>query len=412
MWLPTFGSDIEKVGMSDLLSIFKNRQFQNIAVCHFNTTFSTTLVVIILPVYLAGKGFVEAQIGLIMGVTAIAALLLRPWIGIQVDTRGSRPILLLGVVLMLLSIIGLPWAEGILFCVGLRALYGVGIACYGTGAVTFASSIGTGKTNSNAIAMYTLITMIGMGSSISLAQVYFDNFGFKVVVLSAAALLTVAFCVMRFRVGSSAVPVSKDRHASFMAVLKEKAVLATAVGQFGAMFAYGASFTFVPLAAIQSGIAFYSFFLIAFAVSVVFSRFLVQRVIECLGLEKACVYSYAAMVSGMLLLLFPLSPVVLIAAGLSYGAGLGVAFPVFVILIVQRIEVANRGTSLGIMIGAGDIAMALSVSISGAIAQHFGYFYIFLATSVVLVVCQMLLFTLLYAKVPAAAKAKGAHLRS
>lgn len=396
--------------MSDLLSVFKNRQFQSIAVCHFNTIFSSNLVMIILPIYLAGRGFVETQIGMIMGVTAIAALLLRPWIGIQVDTRGSWPILLFGVVLMLLSIIGLPWAEGVLSFVCLRVLYGAAIAFYNTGAVTYASGIGTGRTNSIAIAMYTLTTMIGLGLSVSLAQLYFDNFGFMVVALSAAALLVMAFCVMRFRVGSRSVLVSKDRHSSFMAVLKKRAVLATAVGQFGAMFAYGASFTFVPLAAIKSGIAFYSFFLIAFAVSTIFSRAFVQRIIERLGLEKACVCSYAAMVSSMLLLLFPLSPVVLVAAGLSYGAGLGVAFPAFVILVVQRIEVANRGTSLGIMTGAGDIAIALSVSILGAIAQHLGYFYLFLTTSVVLAVCHVLLFTLLYEKAPSVAKAKGGTL--
>jgi predicted MFS family arabinose efflux permease len=89
---------------------------------------------------------------------------------------------------------------------------------------------------------------------------------------------------------------------------------------------------------------------------------------------------------------------------------LGVAFPAFVILVVQRIEVANRGTSLGIMTGAGDIAIALSVSILGAIAQHFGYFYLFLTTSVVLAVCHVLLFTLLYEKAPSVAKAKGGTL--
>lgn len=393
--------------MSDLISVFKNRQFQNIAVCHFNTTFSTNLVMLLLPVYLAGKGFVESQIGVIMGVTAVAALLLRPWVGIQVDTRGSRPMLLLGEGLMLLSIIGLPWMNGILSYVGLRVLYGVAIAFYGTGAVTFASSIGTGKTNSNAIAMYTLITMIGLGSSMSLAQIYFDNFGFTVVILTAVGLLATAFCVMSFRVGSSAAPIIKGRHAPFTVVLKEKAVLATAVGQFGAMFAYGAAFTFVPLAAIQSGIAFYSFFLIAFAVSVVSSRLFVQRIIERLGLKRTCVCSYGAMSFGMLLLLFPLSPVVLIATGLAYGVGLGVAFPAFVILVVQQIEVTNRGTSLGIMIGAGDIAMALSVSALGAIAQHFGYFYLFLVTSLVVAVCQIVLSALLYTKVPKRAKAKG-----
>lgn len=393
--------------MSDLISVFKNRQFQNIAICHFNTTFSTNLVGLILPVYLAGRGFVESQIGLIMGATAVAALLLRPWIGIQVDTRGSRQVLLFGEVLMLLSIIGLPWMKGILSYVGLRVLYGFAIAFYGTGAVTFASSIGTGKTNSNAIAMYTLITMIGLGISISFAQVYFDNFGFTAVVLTAAAMIATAFCVMRFRIGSSAAPAGRGRHAPFTVVLKEKVVLATAVGQFGAMFAYGAAFTFVPLAAIQSGIAFYSFFLIAFAVAVVASRLFVQRIIEGLGLEKSCVYAYLAILSSMLLLLLPLSPAVLIITGLFYGVGLGVAFPAFVILVVQRMGAANRGTSLGIMIAAGDIAMALSVSILGAIAQHFGYFYLFLVTCVVLTSCQVLLCTLLYAKVPDAGLSGG-----
>jgi len=391
--------------MSDLLSVFKDRQFQNIAVCHFNTTFSTNLVMPILPVYLAGKGFVETQIGVIMGVTAIAALLLRPWVGMQVDTRGSRPVVLLGEVLMLLSIIGLPWTSGIFSYIGLRVLYGVAIALYGTGAVTFASSIGTGKANSNAIAMYTLITMIGLGLSISLAQICFDSLGFKAVALTAVVLLAIAFCVMRFRTDASAASLSRGRHAPFLAVLKEKAVIATAVGQFGAMFAYGAAFTFVPLAAIRSGIAFYSFFLIAFAVSVVLSRFFVQTIIEGLGLDRVCVYAYVAIVTSVLLLLLPLSPVVLILTGLFYGAGLGVAFPAFVILVVQRIEAANRGTSLGIMIAAGDIAMALSVSILGAIAQHFGYFYLFLATCVVLAACQVVLYTLLYAKAPAVEQA-------
>ena len=63
--------------MPGILSVFKNRQFQSIAVCHFNTTFSTNMVMPILPVYLGGKGFEETQIGVIMGTTAVAALPLR-----------------------------------------------------------------------------------------------------------------------------------------------------------------------------------------------------------------------------------------------------------------------------------------------------------------------------------------------
>jgi len=331
-----------------------------------------------------------------MGAAAASALLVRPWVGIQIDTRGSRPVLILGQILLVLSIAGLLWSETIIAFIVLRLAYGVAAALYGTGAVTFASSIGTGKTTSSAIALYTLITMIGLGLSVSLAQVIFDNYGFTAIVLMISSLIAIALCVMTFRAESFPIRHSTDEKVPFMSVLKTKAVLATSAGHFGASFAYGAIFTFIPLAAIQVGISFYSIFFISFAVSVVFSRFLVQRVIEWFGLEKACVYAYASMLVGGLLLLFPLSPVVLVLSGLIFGAGFGITYPSFVLLLVHRIGPANRGTSLGILMASWDIGSALSISILGGIAEHFGYFYLFLAVGAMLAICMYIFFSLIY----------------
>ena len=153
----------------------------------------------VLPVFLSSKGFAETQIGLIMGTAAVAAVFVRPWVGIQVDTRGSRPILMWGQVLLLISICGLLWADGLVPFVALRFIYGIAIAFYGTGAVTFASSIGTGAKNANAIALYTLMTMLGLGTSMSMAQFFFDNFGFAVLVYTATAMIVIAYSVMQFR---------------------------------------------------------------------------------------------------------------------------------------------------------------------------------------------------------------------
>jgi predicted MFS family arabinose efflux permease len=264
--------------------------------------------------------------------------------------------------------------------------------------VTFASSIGTGKTNANAIALYTLMTMIGLGVSMSLAQSFYDHHGFTMIVLMDAVLVASAFCIMAFRAKSFEVITNRNNSVPFMAVLKEKAVLATSAGQFGGSFAFGAIFTYIPLASIQSGIAFYSFFFIAFAVSVVCSRFFVQRIIELMGLEKTCVYAYVAMLCGISLLLVAMSPVVLVITGFLFGAGFGLTFPAFILLLVHRIDPAGRGTSLGILIAAGDIAAALSVSMLGGIAEHLGYFYLFLAVCVVLAVCMCFLHVLIYSK--------------
>jgi MFS family permease len=391
--------------MSALPAVLTNRQFQNIAVSHFNTTLSINILIPVLPVFLAGRGFGETEIGLIIGAAAASALLVRPWVGIQVDTRGSRPVLMLGQILLVLSIAGLLWSESIVTFIVLRLAYGVAAALYGTGAVTFASSIGTGKTTADSIAIYTLITMIGLGVSVSLAQVILDNYGFTYIVLMTLSLITIAICIMRYRAESFLVRRSTDEKVPFMGLLKTKAVLATSVGHFGASFAYGAIFTFIPLAAIGGGISFYSIYFISFAVSVVFSRFLVQRVIEWFGLEKACVYAYASMLFGGLLLLFTLSPALLAFSGFIFGAGFGITYPAFVLLLVHRIGPANRGTSLGILMASWDIGSALSISILGAIAEHFGYFYLFFAVGTMLAICMYIFCSLIFRRKPRHAEA-------
>ncbi|MBU2699681.1 putative MFS family arabinose efflux permease [Sporomusaceae bacterium BoRhaA] len=371
--------------MVKLLAIFTNRQFQNIALSHFSTTLGMNLLIPILPVFLQSKGFAETQIGLIMGATAASALFIRPWVGVQVDTRGSRPLILVGQLLLMLSMIGFLWATNFLSFFMLRVLFGFALAFYGTGAVTFASSIGTGETNSNSIAMYTLTTMIGLGMSMSLAQVAFDTFGFLTLVSMGFVLIGLAFGVMRFRAHSVKMSGNSSQRVPFLVVLKARTVLATLFCQFGASFSFGAVFTFVPLAALDCGIQFYSLFFIAFAVSVIGSRFFVQQVNELFGLEKASVYAGVIMIVALVLLLVKISAIILVCAGLLFGLGFGIVFPSLVLILVQRISQTNRGTALGILIAAGDIGNACSTAILGGVAEHFGYFALFLTTAFILV---------------------------
>jgi len=373
--------------MAKIFNIFTNKQFQTVAFSHLNTTLGMNLFIPILPVFLQSQGFAETQIGLIMGATAASALFVRPWVGVQVDTRGSRPVILVGQILLMISTLGYLWAAKFISFFVLRMIFGVGLAFYGTGAVTFASSIGTGESNSSSIAMYTLTTMLGLGLSMSMAQVAFDNLGFGILVMLSFILIGIAFGVMKFRAHPARIATNNDLRVPFMEVLKTKIVLATTVCQFGASFSFGAIFTFIPLAALEKGIHFYSLFFIAFAVSVVCSRFFVRRATEMLGLEKASVYASITMLVAILLLLVNISAPVLVLSGVLFGLGFGIVFPTLVLLLVQRINQTNRGTALGILIAAGDIGNALSTAILGGVAEHFGYLALFLTIALVLAIC-------------------------
>ena len=364
--------------MANFSALFKLRQFQNIALCHLNTTLGMNLLIPVLPVFLHNQGFSETQIGLIMGATAASSLLVRPWVGIQVDTRGSRPIILFGQILLFLSVVGYLGAAGFWTFVALRSLFGLALAFYNTGAVTFASSIGTGDLNASAIAMYTLTTMVGLGISMSFAQIAFKRFGFTLLIVLSAILVAGAFAVMKFRQAPALVRGGGSKRSSFTTVLKDKVVLAVTAGQFGASFSFGALFTFIPLA---------SLFYIAFAVFVILSRLFVQKVDELFGVKKAAEYSALLMLLGLVLLVIKLSPLTLLAAGILFGLGFGIVFPTLVLILVKGTDGANRGTALGIMTAAGDIANALSTAVLGGVAEHFGYVALFLAASLVLLGC-------------------------
>jgi predicted MFS family arabinose efflux permease len=373
--------------MTNSFSIFMNKQFQNIAISHFNTTLSMCLLVPVLPVFLKNSGISETQIGIIMGATAMSALIIRPWIGFQVDNKGSRPIILFGQILLIVSTFGYWWATSFLAFVMLRLLYGIGQAFYGTGAVTFASSLGTGETNSNSIAMYTLTTMLGLGLSMSIAQVAFDHFGFNALVGISVVLIVIAFSVMKWRSHPIRLATKNVTRTPFIDVLKSNIVFASTLCQFAASFSFSAILTFIPLAAIDKGVNFYSLFFIAFAISVVFSRVFVQKINHMLGLVNAIVYSSITMLLSILLLLITISPVILIISGIFFGLGFGIVYPTLVLLLVERINQTNRGTALGIMIAAGDIGNALSAAILGGVAEHLGYFVLFSTTALLLAFC-------------------------
>lgn len=372
--------------MGRLLTVFSDRQFQNIAVAHLCTIFGTNLLMPVLPVFLQSQGFSETKIGFIMGITAAGALFVRPWVGYNVDTKGSRPAILIGQILILLSTVGYLWASSFFSFFSLRLLYGIALAFYGTGAVTFASSIGTGETNASAIAFYTLMTMLGIGLSMGVAQVVYDSWGFAILVIGSLLFVSGAFGIMKLR-AKPIVPSAKGKRVPFMDVLQSKVVVAAILAQFAASVSFSAVFTFIPLASLANGVSFYSLFFIAFAIFVVASRFFVQHVNGRLGLEKTAVYASIIMVCSISMLAWQISPVVLAVAGSLFGIGFGVVFPTLVLLVVRNMPDNCRGTALGILIAAGDIGVALAGALLGAVAEYLGYSTLFFTAALQLVIC-------------------------
>lgn len=372
--------------MSTFLEILANHQFLSIAFVQMLTVFSTNILAPVLPVHLKLAGMSESEIGFVMGIVSLGALLVRPWTGWSVDVKGSRPTVLFGQLLTIAGIAGFLWLTGFWPLLLLRFFQGIAMAFYGTGSVTFASYVETPERSSTAIAYFSMFTMIGMGVGTSLAPLLYQTSGFTVVTMTSLATAVLALAAMWQFTSPQPRGESKER-VPFQAVLHQPLVVGSSACLFASNFSLGTAFTFVPLLALELHIAGYYIFFIAFSVAVVSARFGVQYLNTRWKPEQTAVYASFMNALGVLLLAFFPSAAMMTIAGVLLGLGFGIIYPTLAGYLVQRVNPANRGTALSILSGASDIGNALGASALGVVAEVFGFTAVFAAAGLVILLC-------------------------
>lgn len=381
--------------MSQLDILRSNQQFQAIALTQTLTVFGSSLIMPVLPVYLKLQGFTDTLIGILMGIAALGALVVRPWCGRMVDSKGSRSVLLFGQLLTAIGVAAYFWTINVVPLLLLRFFQGVAMAFAGTGSVTFASSVETPERTAGAIALYTVFTMIGLSVATSSAPLLFGVVGFKPLVGFGLTTVIAASAVMLY-LGKPIPPVRGGQRQSFLNVLRTKEVLAPTVCLFASNFVYMTSFTFVPLIALSEGLSFSGFF-ITFMVAVVGARLSVNLLVSRVGTEYLATGANIINALGVALVAIVPNPFTLAASGCFIGVGFGLIFPILTVYVVQHNNQANKGAALSALSGAGDVGNALGASVLGAIADLYGYQALFASAAVVVLLCTWYFYTSLMA---------------
>lgn len=372
--------------LNTLASIFSNRQFQGIAAIQVLNVFGANLLAPVLPLYLSVQGLSASDVGMIMGIMAIGALVMRPWAGRAVDSQGSRPVILLGQALL-----GICFASFLLFTgfwplLLVRFVQGAAQSFYSTASVTFASSVESPQNTASAISMYTVFTMVGLGSATSLAPFLYNALGFPALVLITLLTLGAASSVAVWR--TRPIPPLRDAVLQpFAEVLRIKAVWAPTVCLFASNFVFSTLFTFVPLYALSESVAGYSVFYVSFAVAVIITRMGVQQLTRSFRAEKVATAASLMNVASALLLSLHPSPFTFAVSGILVGLGFGVIFPALTVYVIERISPAVKGTGLSILTAAGDVGNALGAAILGIIAEWLGFRWVFAISAAVVLVC-------------------------
>lgn len=148
-------------------------------------------------------------------------------------------------------------------------------------------------------------------------------------------------------------------------------------------FGYGAITSFSALFADSLGVTPPSLFLSVMAVTIVFGRITVGRVIDAVGARRVLIPSLIVPVAGLFLLALSVGTWTTAGAALVFGAGFGLMHPSFTVYVLGHVPPSRRGAAFGAMLAAFDSGIGLGASLLGAMIHAYGFRTAFLAASVV-----------------------------
>ena len=206
-----------------------------------------------LPIYLTKLGSNEREIGVLIGIAAVASLASRLFVGGILLKCSEKSVIMVGALLsaitFLASIVFRPFWPFLI----IRFLQGVALACIDTAAIASVIKVIPLAYRGRALGYFLLAPSLAMAVAAPFGMFLINHYSFTILFLSGAGL---SFCALflSWKVkGQTAVISHKAAPSHFASFLNLK-VIAPAITSFLQLFVWGTVSAFFPLYAIQCGV--------------------------------------------------------------------------------------------------------------------------------------------------------------
>lgn len=330
------------------------------------------------PFFVTHLGGDAVVIGLATALFSIASIVSRPFIGWLVDTKGRCTILVLGLIGMALIPMGYFVSAGIAMAVLLRTLHGAFHAASSNASSTWVADIIPHKCMGEGLGMYGLSMAISTAVAPALGLAVMNMWGFRplfaVTALSALIALLIGISIKNRSYQLSTQPLKFGE-------LFERLSLPASVTQFFFMMAYGVIEVYVAIYATTHHLPSGGIYFVCIAVATVLTRVLLGRAVDKYG-EGILVYTgNAAILAGILLLVFAHNVPCYILSALLLGYSFGAIQPSLQTMAMHAVKPERRGAASSTFFVAFDFGIALGGFLAGVLVKWFDYDWMFLIIS-------------------------------
>ena len=330
----------------------------------------------LLPLYILELGGDQGDIGIIMGIFAMASALCRPWVSEMVDKVGRKRSFSIGCLLMvsapfLYLAVPDPLGSGYVTFLLLRILHGIGLAICFTSVFTFMADILPQERLNEGIGLFGISGLIGIAIGPILGEITYKSFGAIGLFLVAGGLATTAL-VTHLPLKESGTMPEHVVHVSFFSLFRRTKFIV--VGLLSLLFGLGLAGTgnFVAPLAESRQLGYVSIYYFCYSGGAVAIRFVGGKLADRFGESTIFPYSIVLYMTGILLLPLTHNLLLLCCAGLLSGVGHGLLFPLLNTMAVRGESSEIRGKATGIFTGGIDSGIFAGSFILGYIGDWFG----------------------------------------
>ena len=224
---------------------------------------SFQLLVPVVPLYAVRLGASDVQLGLLTGLFAGTAMLLRPVVGQLTDSLGRRPLILLGSAIFAAAPLGYAAVGGLAALLALRVLHGSGMGFGQTAASVAAADLAPIARRGEALGVFGLASTFGIMLGPYAGIELYERFGSTTTFLVAASLAAGSVAV------ATTLPETRppSAHAARPSGMLSAAALYPSALYLAFFFGYGGVVSFLPLFAEREQLGnpglFYTLFALA-----------------------------------------------------------------------------------------------------------------------------------------------------
>jgi len=371
-----------------------SRDFVLIVIANFFIFLGFQMTLPTLPLFVEELGGNDQLIGAVVGIFTFSALLLRPFAGHTLETKGRGFVYLIGLAIFVLSVGTFGFLTSIAFLFIVRVVQGVGWGFSTTASGTIATDLIPASRRGEGMGYFGLSGNLALAFGPSLGLVLIGLISFKLFFVICAGFGVVAL-LLSSKIRYKKVETKQER-ATFKRGIYEKSALRPSMLMLFLTATFGGIAAFLPLYTAEKHIAGIQLYFLLYAAALMVTRTFAGQLYDRKGHFAVFIPGTLLILIAMLLLSWLPNSAILYLAALLYGLGFGTVQPALQAWSIEKVPINRRGMANATFFSFFDLGIGLGAILFGQISHLFGYSSIYIASAISVFLSMVLYFFFLY----------------